>query len=647
MKKNECSVQIYDIETFKDIFCIVFKHVKTKEYNVFEISSRKNDWELLKEFLSNNMTTVGFNNVNFDYPVLHKMLEFRDKLTSLIIHGFAQEVISSERSQIYKPKITQLDLFLIHHYNNSARMTSLKWLEFSLRWKKVQDLPFKHNARIEEEHFDDIIKYCKNDVDFTHEIFKQSKNKIKFRINMSNKLDHDVLNYSDVKIGEFINRVTYEKLSGRSFNDFKDLKTERDMIPIIDLIPDFVEFKTKPFQDFLEDIKKDQINANTKNDWDRHISIDNMEIKFAKGGLHSNDKSGITSCKPGYYLKEKDVGSMYPKAIIAGNYYPEHLGEAWNNGIELLYNTRVNELKPKLKLLDKKSKEYQIVNDEQEGLKLAMNGGGYGKTGSDFSWQKDKLVMFKVTFRGQLSLLMLLEEYYLLGGVDLLSANTDGIVIHYPKELDDKVQEIHDKWELMTDSILEDTFYKQIINRDVNNYIAEIIDGKTEKTLYFKFKGCFVIDDEWHKNNSERIVPIALKRYFVDGIDIIDTISNHLSNEDYGDIKNYGIYDFCIGRKAKGSHYWITTRDEPIKLTDKVIRYYIGNGSSKIFKESTGGKSEGILSAMNKGFNSSLFMDYEERDDYQINYSYYINKCNKIIKEIEKPKFNIEQLKLF
>ena len=120
-----------------------------------------------------------------------------------------------------------------------------------------------------------------------------------------------------------------------------------------------------------------------------------------------------------------------------------------------------------------------------------------------------------------------------------------------------------------------------------------------------------------------------------------------MSSKDYGDIKNYGIYDFCIGAKKSTSHYWITTRDEPIKLTDKVIRYYIGNGSSKIFKESTGGKSAGRLSAMNKGFNSSLFMDYEEKDDYQINYLYYVNECNKIIKEIEKPKFNIEQLKLF
>lgn len=76
--------------------------------------------------------------------------------------------------------------------------------------------------------------------------------------------------------------------------------------------------------------------------------------------------------------------------------------------------------------------------------------------------------MFKVTFRGQLSLLMLLESYYLLGDVDLVSANTDGIVIHYKKEIDYKVQEIHDEWEKLTDSILEDTFYSKIVFRDVN-----------------------------------------------------------------------------------------------------------------------------------------------------------------------------------
>lgn len=615
---------VYDIETYPNIFSFVFRKVsKDRQIKIFEISSRKNEFSELVSFLEQeNLILIGYNNVKFDYPVLHRILELKGiNLKSL--HKYVQEkIVNVEYSNIspYLVKIPQIDLLKIWHYDNKARMTSLKWLEFSLNWYKVQDLPFKPSSIIPEDKFDDLIEYNINDVDFTYEFFQKSLNAIQFRVSMSQVLNHDVMNYSDVKIGEYLNRVTYEKLSGVPYINFKNLQTERDIIEIKDLIPDFIKFETSTFQSFLEDIRKDSINANTKGDWERHISIGDMNIKFAKGGLHSEDEPGARICKPGYYLKEKDVGSMYPKAIIAGNYYPEHLGEDWNRGIAKLYYERADELKPALKKLKKGSPDYNFIDNKQAAYKLAMNGGGYGKTGSDFGWQKDKLVMFKVTFRGQLSLLMLLEKYYLLGGVELISANTDGIVIHYPKELDDKVQEIHDEWEKITDSILEDTFYKQIINRDVNNYIAEIIDKKGN-TLYFKYKGCFEIDPDFHKNKSQRIVPIALKEYFINGTPIHQTIKNH---------KN--IYDFCIGRKATGKTCYITVDGYGYtEHHDKVIRYYIKNNGKILYKQ----LDKYRRGAVNKGFKVGMFMEYFDSDDYNIDYLYYINECRKIINPIE------------
>lgn len=615
---------VYDIEIYPNIFTIVFRKVsKEREIKIFEISSRRNDLKELILFLKQEgIILIGYNNVQFDYPVLHKLLT--SKFTSVgSLHTYIQnKIIAVEYSAVppFKVEIPQIDLLKIWHYDNAARRCSLKWLEFSLNWYKVQDLPYAPGTVIPEDEFDKLIEYNINDVDFTYEFFTKSINAIKFRVNMSKVLNHDVMNYSDVKIGEFLNRVTYEKLSGIPYRDFKNLQTERHIIQIKDLIPDFVKFKTPEFQSFLEDIRNDSINANTKGDWDRHITLGDMNIKFAKGGLHSEDEPGARICKEGYFLKEKDVGSMYPKAIIAGNYYPEHLGQDWNKGIEMLYTERADELKPMLKTLEKGSPEHTFIDSKQNAYKLAMNGGGYGKTGSDYGWQKDKLVMFKVTFRGQLSLLMLLEEYYLLDGVELISANTDGVVIHYPKDIDDKVQAIHDKWEEITDSILEDTFYKRIINRDVNNYIAEIIN-KNGDTLYFKYKGCFEIDPDFHKNKSQRIVPIALKEYFINGTPVSETIRNHKE-----------IYDFCIGRKATGKTHHITVDGYGYqKYVDKVIRYYIKNKGKVLYKQ----LDENRRSALNKGFQVAMFMEHYKSEDYDINYDYYINECKKIINPID------------
>ena len=532
-----------------------------------------------------------------------------------------------------------------------------------MRMNNIEDLPFDPSIQLNSTMMDKIIEYCDHDVNATELFYTKCKDAISLRNIISKEYNHNVMNYSDVKIGEYINQVTYSKLSGKNFKTFKYLQTERDMIPISELIPDFVEFKTDNFKSFLEEIKKESINANTKDDWYKYLKIDNMSIKFAKGGLHSEDKPGITLCKKDHFLKEKDVGSMYPKAIIAGNYYPKHLGPTWNEGINLLYTERTDVFKPKLKELEKGSIEYTEVNSKQNVYKLAMNGGGYGKTGSDYGWQKDKLVMFKVTFRGQLSLLMLLEEYYLLGNIELISANTDGIVIHYPKHLDDKVQKIHDEWEIMTDSILEDTFYKKIINRDVNNYIAEIID-ENNNTLYFKYKGCFEIDRDFHKNHSKRIVPIALANYYINGVKPIETIYNHFLEDDYSFCKNYGVFDFCLGSKMKGKNKLFARTTNSNSVNDlqlgRVTRYYVSNDGVELIKKLPPSESNYLTetdkhpenqmnmfdiiedvkvdpkdreTSIEAGWKSTVFNKYID-DDYDLNYSYYINEVNKIINKI-------------
>jgi hypothetical protein len=356
---------------------------------------------------------------------------------------------------------------------------------------------------------------------------------------------------------------------------------------------------------------------------------------------------------------------MYPKALIAGNMYPEHLGPAWNKGIESLYNERTDILKPALKKLEYKSEEYESVNSKQEVYKLAMNGGGYGKTGSDFGWQKDKLVMFKVTFRGQLSLLMLLESYYLLGGVDLVSANTDGIVIHYKKELDVEVQKIHDNWEKITDSILEDTFYSKIVFRDVNNYIAFIVDDEGNH-LKYKMKGVYEIDRDFHKNHSKRIVSIAASNYFINDIPPHITLKRHLEGIDYDFAKNYGIFDFCIGSKMKSKNrlYERTTKGVVVKdnKLGKVNRYYVskeGNQLIKVlppleknfltgtdkFKQDSPNQmnifdiieDEVLVKPKNRetnieaGWKCTLFNKFIE-SNYDLSYNYYTNEVNKLIK---------------
>lgn len=666
-------VYIYDLESYPNFFLAMFKEKITGKYIWFEISSRINQFKELKQYLLNDVQgLVGFNNLNYDYPMLHHNILTVNNNTSENIFKKSNEIINSKYSSIWDNQIIvpQLDLFKINHYDNKARYTSLKWLEFAMRLENVEDLPYKVGNILTEEQMNHVIEYCKNDIEATDEFYKRNKNNISFRENMTKELNHNVMNYSDVKIGEYINQTTYEKISGRRYNDFKDLRTYRDKFEVKHLIPDYICFKTEYLQNFLKEIKNDVFYLKEKDEdsYTKILHFANIEIVIKKGGIHSKDKALDIRINDNEILQEKDVGSMYPASIINGKLYPEHLGEDWYKGIKYLYDDRLYNIKPQLKNHKKGSFEYDFLDSKQSAYKLAMNGGGYGKTGSDFSWQYDPMVVMKTTFKGQLSLLMLCESLY-LAGIEIISLNTDGIVIKYNKELKPIVDSIHKEWEEITSYLLEDTNYSRIVYRDVNNYLAFIIDEKGNH-LKYKFKGIFEIDCDYHKNHSKRIVPIALANYFINNISIEDTIYKHLNKEEYSFAINYGIYDFCIGAKMIGGNKLVgrSYSKDGIKEKElsKMTRYYVSNGGLDLIKklppleknkltETDKYKQKFDSRQMNifdliedvqvealdreenleAGYKCTLFNKYFE-NNYNINYNYYINECNKVINTLNK-----------
>jgi len=270
----------------------------------------------------------------------------------------------------------------------------------------------------------------------------------------------------------------------------------------------------------------------------------------------------------------------------------------------------------------------------------------------------------KTTFKGQLSLIMLIEQLYDIG-CTIISANTDGVVIYYNNKIENEVVKIHKQWEETTKYILGDTNYNKIIFRDVNNYIADIID-ENENHIKYKFKGCYEIDKDYHKNHSKRIVAIAAFNYFINGIEPCITIKEHLNDIKYDFCENYGIFDFCIGSKMTGKnvlHERIITNNS---ITDiplgKVNRYYVsktGNQLIKIlppleknyrtdtdkFKEKHPNQlnmfdfieDETLVEPKNRetnieaGWKCTLFNKYKKKDNYNLSLNYYISEINKLI----------------
>ena len=634
--KNPTTFLTYDIETFLSIFCVVFKY--RDRYKTFEISERKDQYEELVAFLKEGALKrwffVGFNNVRFDGQVLQWLMEAKEPFKKLTgktkakhIMEFAQSVIEKINNKEFPPyqesklSCQQLDLFLQAHYNNRARSTSLKWLEYSMNWKKIQDLPYKFDEVLSSDKFDDVILYCHNDVDATYEFFKKSEKMVELRFaQQAENLHLELFNKSDSSIGEMLFLDMMSDKLDMEKKYLKKMQTRRDFINLKDVILPYIKFETDEFNSVLEFFKEQTITEATKDALKHCLIFDGMDYFYGLGGLHAARGNSIFQSDEDNIILSVDFASFYPNISIKNKFYPEHLSESFC----ILYE----ELFEKRKLIPKS-------NPQNTAIKLLLNA-TFGKAGDEYSFLYDKFFQMAITVNGQLILSMLCEQLSKIEGVRMVMANTDGCELIVPKSKKREVYNVCLGIEELTQLQLEYDVYNKLFVRDINNYLSVNTKGKV------KTKGAFDIDLELHKNRSERIVPLAVKRYFVNNIPVEETVKNHLSSENYEDLENQGIYDFCIGKKIQSNqNYTIEDSGENIikNIKDKVIRFYVSTDGDYLKKNYSDGRKE-ITVGGNK---MTMFMDYYDSENYNVDYDYYINQSYKIIHNVDGTAEKLEQ----
>ena len=117
----------------------------------------------------------------------------------------------------------------------------------------------------------------------------------------------------------------------------------------------------------------------------------------------------------------------------------------------------------------------------------------------------------------------------------------DGQTIKIPRKKLDLIRKVNEQLTKETGLVIEEAFYSKMFIRDVNNYGA-VYEDSTKENEHIKLKGDFEIDKEFHKDSSMRIVPLAVKNYFVYGIPIEKTIKN-----------DRDIFNFCMQLKTNSS----------------------------------------------------------------------------------------------
>jgi hypothetical protein len=632
-------VLIYDIETLQEFFLVSIYDVEVGSYHEFQVNKNTNQLGKLIRFIDyyKNYYWVGYNNLRFDSQVIewvYRNHEDWEELGALevcakiaqkaadVIHDANYEVLP-EFSE-FKLSTKQIDLFKINHFDNKNRRVSLKRLQFEMDLENIEEMPIHHTKNnLTDEDIQLIRDYCRNDIMSTYEFYKvttgdcdhplyKGNNQIQLRLDIQQEFGIPCINYSDSKIGDEMIKKYYCEEKGIAIKDLKKKGTFRKPFSVRSCIADYVEFTTPELNEFLKRIKKQKLSL--QDDFKEQLQFYGNTYTFAKGGLHTENGPKIFEADEDHLIVDWDVSSYYPAIIINNGRYPGHLGKEFLSGYKKMFDKRL-ELKP----LAKKDKKIKGIVG---ALKLAVNS-VYGKSSDMQSWMYDRMLTMFTTITGELSLLMLIEKYE-LAGINIISANTDGVTILVKKSLTDKMDEINKWWMDVTQYELERTDYQKIIFSTVNDYLAIKTDGDVKK------KGDFLTDFELHKNKSARIVPIALEHFYVHSVPVEDTIKRHRN-----------IFDFCLRQKAsKDFHYEGIDRSTGKTTTyNKLIRYYVSKSGEKLLKvknpECTTNAAD--VSQVEAGEWVMHVCNHLTPDHPldNINYDYYIERANKIIHKIQ------------
>lgn len=553
---------VYDCECGPNYFTYTAIDLNSDTEWYFEISQFRNDavafWYHLDALRQAGVYMIGFNNVGYDYNLIHAFFAEPVNFGPEQFYAISQRIIKSfdrfgETVRFEDRFIKQIDVYKIHHFDNVAKSTSLKALQVNMRSESVLESELPFNIPLTAEQINGQMRpYNRHDVTETKKFVLISMPMIEFRLQMAQQISGDVVNFNDTKIGkqlleQRLSDVCYEWQNGHRIRR----QTVRPSIRLADCVFPYIRFNQPEFQRVHNWIAAQTITE-TKGVFDGlSATINGFTFHFGTGGIHGSLERAKLAADSEWAIVDDDVASLYPSIAIVNRLAPAHLGQRF---VEEYSNLKTERFK------------HKKGTPENSALKLALNG-TYGDSNSEYSVFYDPQFTMSITINGQLLLCMLAEWLMTVPTLSLIQINTDGVTYFVRRDYLPMVEEIRKAWQEFACLELEQAQYSRIWIRDVNNYVAE-----TEETGKLKTKGAYWTptkhpDDiqnasptAWYKNFSADICAKAAVDHMVNGTNI-ETFIYSWSN----------MFDFMLREKTQRTHK-LFIGDKPQQV---ITRYFV------------------------------------------------------------------------
>lgn len=675
---------VYDIETYPNCFTFTAVNEDESEQVVVECSPRCNQigdmFAFLDRVKKDKHFLVGFNNVDFDYPIVHDLLSVRDKALTVggktvAVRAYkkAQALIFSEEKfgKSIKAKdehVTQIDLYKINHFDNKARATGLKSLEFNMRSDNIEDLPFDVGTVLEDDQIDVLLKYNMHDVKETLKFFKLCKSQVDFRHVLTDKYKKNFLNHNDTKIGKdyFIMRLEQD-MPGSVYKKGGGInQTKREYIDIGDCLFSYYDFKQPAFQAVLEWFRRQRITE-TKGvfgDLSEHVLGDVAKYAYTYTKQKKIDSEAtfekLKADMPLAWLERRELKAKKAGVNLFSLLYCYNFADNLNvvvNGFRFDFGTGgihgsvessivredddfcivdadVASMYPNIAIANRvfpdhlserfcdiyedvyeQRKSYPKGSPENAMLKLALNG-VYGDSNNQFSAFYDPKYTMTITVNGQLSLCLLAEKLMTIKGLTIVQVNTDGVTVRMPRAARQQYDDVCAAWQKQVGLDLEFAEYSAMFIRDVNNYVAVYTNGKVKRKGVYQYEGL-----GWHQDHSAMVVAKAAEAQMLHGVGVRTFVHNH---DD--------IYDFMLRAKVPRSSKLVLVKDDTDHPLQNTCRYYMSRKGGRLVKIMPPVEEDGELRRISIASEYNVKACNNIADfDGDIDVRYYIDEALKLV----------------
>lgn len=500
-------LNFYDFEVFKEDWLVVIINPILEEKTVIV-----NDREKLYYYYTkhNNEIWVGYNSSNYDqYLIKGLLLNYNAKKINdwIIVDGFKGYQIDRNFNQIR-----------LYNYDVMSKRESLKTLE-GFMGNDIQEtsVPFDIDRKLTDEELQEVIKYCTHDVEQTMEVFLKRESEFNAQTDLIRtfNLPMGLIGLTQARLAANILKARKKRL----YDEWNIRLPETLKLDKYKNIADWFITKTNHFPD-------------TK----LNCEVSGVPHVFGWGGLHGAREKYNYTCKDDELFVMADVDQLYPTLMVKYGLLSRAI-----KAPELFSNI----LETSLRLKAEKKKK------EREPYKRICNI-TYGAMGDEYNPLYDPLHRKLVCVYGQVLLVDLLEKIEPF--TELIQSNTDGILIKIKRKDFDLLDDTVFEWEERTGLKMSFDFYKKIIQKDVNNYVAVDLNGEMKR------KGGYVkeLDD---LDNDLPIVNEAVVNFLTTGQKVEKTIN------DCNDLK---MFQKIVKLSSKYKYAYHNGK----KLNEKVFRVF-------------------------------------------------------------------------